>query len=501
MSLQDEAVGLLQQLLRLNTVNPPGNETIAAELLRDYLQANGVEVELYARTPERANLVGRLKGGDGPSLCFLSHTDTVVADPDEWSRDPWSGDLAEDHVWGRGALDMKNQVAASAVAIASLAREGFKPPGDLVFVAAADEEVGKNFGLQWLCDEHPDAVRVDYAINEGGGERIVLGGNAYYLCAAAEKMTSPFRVIVHGRSGHASMPGIADNALVKTAPLIERLAAYRAEPSIGPEVAGFLEAVLGEQPAPADVLSRLAAVDQLAVETIEPLLSFTLSPTMIEASERRNVIPGTCELVVDRRLLPGQTPEDVEPIMRQILGDGEYELETTRALGRNALHARHTALDGDLGLGERSGAGRTAGSPLLRGLHRLTLAARGLRHGRVRVLPDEDDGSGGRGAPDSLGRRADARRRSGARRRFSARRRPFAGVTMLELRSPAGAFELIEAYLREHGFFAPGGEDLEADLYLGYGLSEPLRRTKTPAPPEVCPLPLAAVSVRHTTGS
>ena len=339
MSLQDEAVGLLQQLLRLNTVNPPGNETIAAELLRDYLEANGVEVELFARTPERANLVARLKGGDGPSLCFLSHTDTVVADPIEWSRDPWSGDLADDHIWGRGALDMKNQVAASAVAIASLAREGFKPPGDLVFIAAADEEVGKNFGLQWLCEEHPDAVRVDYAINEGGGERVMLGGNAFYLCATAEKMTAPFRVVVHGRSGHASMPGIADNALVKTAPLIERLAAFQPEPSIGPEVAGFLDAVLGEQPEPGDVLSRLAAVDQLAVETIEPLLSFTLSPTMIEASERRNVVPGTCELIVDRRLLPGQTPEEVEPILREILGDGEYELETLERWGgtRSAL--------------------------------------------------------------------------------------------------------------------------------------------------------------------
>ena len=339
MSLQDEAVGLLQQLLRLNTVNPPGNETIAAEVLRDYLEANGVEVELYARTPERANLVARLKGGDGPSLCFLSHTDTVVADPDEWSHDPWSGDLTDDHVWGRGALDMKNQVAASAVAIASLAREGFKPPGDLVFVAAADEEVGKNFGLQWLCEEHPDAVRVDYAINEGGGERVELGGRPFYLCATAEKMSAPFRVIVHGRSGHASMPGIADNALVKTAPLIEKLAAYRPEPTIGPEVAGFLDAVLGEQPAPTDVLTRLAAVDPLAVETIEPLLSFTLSPTMIEASERRNVVPGTCELVVDRRLLPGQTPEDVEPIMREILGDGDYELETIERWGgtRSAL--------------------------------------------------------------------------------------------------------------------------------------------------------------------
>ena len=333
MSLQDEAVGLLQQLLRLNTVNPPGNETIAAELLRDYLEANGVAVELFSRTPERANLVARLKGGDGPSLCFLSHTDTVVADPDEWSRDPWSGDLADDHVWGRGALDMKNQVAASAVAIASLAREGFKPPGDLVFVAAADEEVGKSFGLEWLCEEHSDAVRVDYAINEGAGERIVVGGQPLYLCASAEKMTSPFAIRVHGRSGHASMPGIADNALVKAAPLIEKLAAYEPERTIGPEVAGFLDAVLGEQPPPDEVLDRLRALDPLAAETIEPLLSFTLSPTMITASERRNVIPGTVELTVDRRLLPGQTPEEVEPILREVLGDGDYDLETLERWG------------------------------------------------------------------------------------------------------------------------------------------------------------------------
>jgi acetylornithine deacetylase/succinyl-diaminopimelate desuccinylase-like protein len=333
-SLQAEAVELLQRLLRLNTVNPPGNETVAAELLRDYLEASGVEVTLVGRVPERQSLVARLRGGDGPSLCFLSHTDTVVADPGEWSRDPWSGDLADDHVWGRGALDMKNQVAASAVAIASLAREGFRPAGDLVFVAAADEEVGPDDGLKWLCEEHPDLVRVDYAVNEGGGERVELGGRAFYLCAAAEKMSSPLKITVHGRSGHASMPGIADNALVKAAPLVERLAAYRPEPVIGPEVGGFLDAVLGERPPATEVLARLAEVDSLAVETIAPLLSLTLSPTMIEASERRNVIPGTCELVVDRRLLPGQTPEEVEPLLRSILGDGtDYELETIERWG------------------------------------------------------------------------------------------------------------------------------------------------------------------------
>ena len=293
--VRDEAVELLQRLLRLNTVNPPGNETLAAELLREYLEANGVEVELYARTPERANLVARLRGGDGPSLCFLSHTDTVLADPSEWSRDPWSGDLDGDHVWGRGALDMKNQVAASAIAIASLAREGFRPPGDLVFVAAADEEVGKAFGLQWLCEEHPDAVRVDYAINEGGGERIVVGGTPVYLCASAEKMSSPFTLRVHGRSGHASMPGIADNALVKAARADREARRLRA--GAGDRARGGRLPRRGAGRAAAArprCSSGCAPSTRSPRSTIEPLLAFTLSPTMIdglEAAERR---PGTC---------------------------------------------------------------------------------------------------------------------------------------------------------------------------------------------------------------
>ena len=326
-SLRDEAVELLQRLLRLNTVNPPGNETIAAECVRDYLEAHGVEAQLLARDPARANLVARLSGGDGPSLAFLCHTDTVIADASEWERDPWSGALVGEEVWGRGALDMKNQVAASAVALASLAQEGFRPPGDLVLIAAADEEVGKSFGLEWLCEEHPDAVRVDYALNEGGGERVVLGGEPYYLCASAEKMTAPFRLRVRGRSGHASMPGIADNALVKAAGLIEALAAYRPEAEIGPEVAGFLATVLGEEPPADEVLERLRSFDPLAAELIEPLLSFTLSPTMIAASESRNVIPGTCDVTVDCRILAGRSPEDVEPIVRRVLGEGDYELE------------------------------------------------------------------------------------------------------------------------------------------------------------------------------
>src|SRR5437868_15466507 len=153
-TLREEVTSLLQELIRLNTVNPPGNETAAAELLRDYLEASGVRCELYAKVPERANLVARIPGrGDGPRLLFLSHTDVVLADAADWTVPPFSGELRDGEVWGRGALDMKGQVAASAVAIASLAHEGFRPSGDLIFAAVADEEVGAGFGLQWLCRE------------------------------------------------------------------------------------------------------------------------------------------------------------------------------------------------------------------------------------------------------------------------------------------------------------------------------------------------------------
>jgi acetylornithine deacetylase/succinyl-diaminopimelate desuccinylase-like protein len=322
-----EAVQLLQELIRLDTTNPPGNETAAAELLRDYLEAAGVECELYARIPERANLVARIRGrGDGPSLAMLSHTDVVLADAVEWERDPFGGELVDDHVWGRGALDMKGEVAASAVALATLAREGWRGSGDLIFVATADEEVGDGFGLQWLVEEHPGAVRADFSINEGAGDRVELAGKVLYLCSTAEKMSSPFRLRVLGRSGHASMPGIADNALAKAAPLIERLGAFEVAPRLIPEVEAFLTAILPTVPPPAQALAAAHAIAPLAGELIEPLLAMTVAPTMVHASDKRNIIPAVCEVMLDVRLLPGQTPEEAEAVLRAWLGDGDYEL-------------------------------------------------------------------------------------------------------------------------------------------------------------------------------
>jgi acetylornithine deacetylase/succinyl-diaminopimelate desuccinylase-like protein len=334
-ALRDEVTELLQELIRIDTTNPPGNETAAAEVLRAYLEDSGAEVELYARIPERANLVARIPGrGDGPKLLFLSHTDVVLADAAEWTANPFGGELRSGEVWGRGALDMKGQVAASAVAIASLAREGFEPAGDLIFAATADEEVGAGFGAQWLCETHPDAVRCDYLINEGSGERLELGGKPFYMCSVAEKMSAPFRLRVRGRSGHASMPGIADNALVKAAPLITALGEYVPEQRLTPEVEALLEAVTGERSAsPAEALERAREIGEFFAEMVEPLLSLTLAPTMITASQKRNVIPAVCDVVVDSRLLPEMTTAEQHAIVRSVLGDGDYELEELEAHG------------------------------------------------------------------------------------------------------------------------------------------------------------------------
>jgi acetylornithine deacetylase/succinyl-diaminopimelate desuccinylase-like protein len=313
--MRDEVTGLLRALIRLNTVNPPGNETRVAEHLRHYLEAAGVECELYARAPERANLVARLRGtGDGPSLCLLSHTDTVLADPAEWQVDPWAGELRDGQVWGRGALDCKGQVAAGAVAMAALARSGFRPAGDLVLVAAADEEGGTDLGVRWLCEAHPNAIRCDYAINEGGGARLEIDGRVFYTCGTAEKAIVPLTLRVRGRSGHAARPDGADNALVKAAGLIERLAALQADVVLQPETRALL-ALLDGGSAPPETLPFL-----------QPVLRPTFSPTMVAASTKVNVIPGTCDVSVDCRLLPGQSSADVEPLLRAALGEGDYEL-------------------------------------------------------------------------------------------------------------------------------------------------------------------------------
>src|ERR1700733_10539595 len=169
--LQSECTDVLQRLVRFNTVNPPGDERAAIEYLEQYVSQAGFETQVLGATDERPNLVADPRGEqDGPTLCFLAHVDTVLADASEWTHDPWSGDVEDGFLWGRGSLDMKSQVAAEAVAGVTLARSGWRPArGTLKLVFVADEETGGEVGAHWLCENHPDKVRCDMLLNEGGG--------------------------------------------------------------------------------------------------------------------------------------------------------------------------------------------------------------------------------------------------------------------------------------------------------------------------------------------
>ena len=224
--LQQETTQLLQRLIRCNTVNPPGNERVLQEGLAADLRDAGFEVDLLGAEPERPNLVARLRGtADGPVLCLLSHVDTVLATPADWTHDPWSGDLADGFVWGRGALDMKSQTAAEIAAALSLAREGWRPAqGDLLVVVVVDEEVGGELGAMWICEHHPEKVRCDYLLNEGAGSHFMYDGARHYGVCVAEKGVFRFRVTTDGVAGHASIPKIGVNALLKMAPLLTRMA-------------------------------------------------------------------------------------------------------------------------------------------------------------------------------------------------------------------------------------------------------------------------------------
>ena len=328
--LGKETVELLQRLIRFNTVNPPGNELEAQQHLEGLLADAGFECELLSAEEGRPNLVARLRGeSEGPNLAMICHVDTVPADPGEWSHDPWSGDLADDYVWGRGALDMKDQVAAEVAACVRLGRDGWRPQrGDLLMIVTADEETGAHAGAKWLCEEQPEKVRCDYVVNEGAGVAIEFEGRRYYTLAVGEKGVFRFNLRAHGVAGHASIPGVGDNALLKLAPLIERLR-DQPPPESTADTDLFLERLLGE--APGDLraaLDRIQSSDPLLGTLLaRPMLGVTLTPTKAHASEKENVVPSRAEVLVDCRVPPGMGEEEVRSRAAAVIGEGDYEIE------------------------------------------------------------------------------------------------------------------------------------------------------------------------------
>ena len=319
--IEAETTQVLQRLVRFNTVNPPGAERPAQEYLAAYLKDAGFEVELLGAAAERPNLVATLGASDGPTLLYLGHVDTVLAEPADWTHDPWSGDLDQGCVWGRGAIDMKSQVAAEAVAAASLAREGWRPAnGALKLVFVVDEETGGELGAQWLTANHPDKVRCDMLINEGGGTPFEFAGRRMYGVCCGEKGVFRFRITADGVAGHASLPRAGDNALLKLGPVLTRLARSQPGYDVTEGPAELLRA-LGQDPGdPVAAIRALESADPRLPVAIEPMLGVTLTPTMARGSEKVNVIPSRAELRVDCRVPPGHGEELARRRIEEVLG-------------------------------------------------------------------------------------------------------------------------------------------------------------------------------------
>jgi acetylornithine deacetylase/succinyl-diaminopimelate desuccinylase-like protein len=304
-------------------VNPPGNERECQEWLKAYLEDAGFECELAGTSDERPNLVARLKGeSEGPILGYLSHVDTVLASPEDWSRDPWSGELEDGFVWGRGALDMKSQTAAEVVGGVALARDGWRPPrGELKIISVADEEVGGLVGAQWLTQERPDLARVDMLLNEGAGSPMPYGDRRLYGVCCAEKGTFRFAVRAGGRAGHASIPALADNALLKLTPFVDRLGSAKVSHDLTDPPRAFLAAVGLDPQDPDGALAAIRDVDPQLAALVEPTFGVTFAPTIIEASSKINVIPARAELKVDCRVPAGMGADETMARVQEALGD------------------------------------------------------------------------------------------------------------------------------------------------------------------------------------
>ncbi len=335
--LAAEVLRVARDLIRIDTTN--GNETEAAAYLRDHLAEAGVEAELVARDPARANLVARLPGaGDAPSLALVGHLDVVPADARDWTHPPFEAVVEDGWLFGRGAVDMKNEVAARCVAFAELARSGFRPRGDLWLLMVADEEDGAaDVGMRWLLESRPD-IRPDVAVNEGGGQRLELAdGRVVLTLSVGEKGTQPVRVTALGEAGHASMPTLGDNAVVGLGEVLRRIGVGLAAPAPSPLLDTVLTELLGDEDGtPAERLDRASPLHPTFPHALPPLAGTTMAPTLLTGSAARNVMPARASVELDCRTLPGAAAGDVLAAVRERLGDlvegVDYELSLPEAL-------------------------------------------------------------------------------------------------------------------------------------------------------------------------
>ncbi|HEV8488386.1 MAG TPA: M20/M25/M40 family metallo-hydrolase [Candidatus Limnocylindrales bacterium] len=338
---RSELVETLRDLIRIRSVNPPdppGGELAAATYIADALRAAGLQPEVVEPFPGRGSVGARLRGDGtgGEPLLLLSHLDVVPAPPEGWTRDPFAGDIADGYVWGRGAVDMKSTLAMQLAVVRLLAAEargaGRDPasdpvPGltrDVLFAATADEEAGGHEGIGWVVENRPDWLGAEGALTECGAVSLTVGGRRLYPIQVAEKGYAVYRILVHGAWGHGSMPR-PDNAAVLAAEVVTRLA-ESGPPRPTKVMKRFFAAAAAALPAEQARILRAAAdrdgrasetaldalCDPMYARAARALLRDTISPDVIHAGLKYNVIPGEAEVVVDCRVLPDTT----EPAMR-----------------------------------------------------------------------------------------------------------------------------------------------------------------------------------------
>jgi acetylornithine deacetylase/succinyl-diaminopimelate desuccinylase-like protein len=314
-----------------------------AKFLQAVLEKEGLGTTVLESDPGRGNLLCRMQGtGDASPLILLHHIDVVPAEEDKWRHPPYSGAVIDGEIWGRGAQDCKSLGIAELLSFLLLKREGFKPKRDIVYMATADEEAGGRWGVDWLFEHHPDWMKADYVINEGGGVGLAMGNRNVYTCQTAEKGLCWLKLTFRGRPGHGSIPH-DENCVVKMAKAIERISAYRSPLRRTTTTESFIRGIAAEQGFPKSLFLNqlLNPVLSRAVEKRIPdgglrgmvgaILRNTFVPTMAQAGQKTNVIPSECSCQVDCRILPGVTPEMVKAEIRDLLFDfKDYTLEVTQ---------------------------------------------------------------------------------------------------------------------------------------------------------------------------
>jgi acetylornithine deacetylase/succinyl-diaminopimelate desuccinylase-like protein len=340
LSIYTRPVEILQRLIRYNTTNPPGNEEACIAYIRGLLTNAGIESTVLTKAEKRPNLVARLEGeGKAPPLLLYGHVDVVTTENQKWEQDPFDGQLVDGFVWGRGALDMKGGVAMVLAAFLRAKAEGLKPPGDIILAIVSDEEAGGDVGARFLADEHAELFKdVRYAIGEFGGFSLYVGGKRFYPIMIAEKQICWMKATVRGQGGHGSLP-VRGGAMAKLSLLLNRLDENPLPVHVTPPARLMFEAMGTAMGGTPGWIVRQLANPSLSNTMLgllgergslfSPLLHNTVSPTILHASNKVNVIPGEVSVELDGRLLPGFTPEEMLNELKTILGN-DVELEVIR---------------------------------------------------------------------------------------------------------------------------------------------------------------------------